>query len=169
MDKHHLHAERQSRLFEKGDLKYLILSLLKDKPGHGYEIMRAMEDSSHGCYTPSAGSVYPTLQMLEDMGYVKSSEKESKKIYTITPEGLQFLKEKKQVIEKIKCQMEDWCEPYSREEFHESIHLLRDTGEMIRQYGNELTDAQWDILQQTIKRLAEEVEEIVKAKKNNDG
>jgi DNA-binding PadR family transcriptional regulator len=72
------------RLFEKGDLKYIILNHVKDKPSHGYEIIRAMEDSFHGFYTPSAGSVYPTLQMLEDMGYVKSSERDGKKVYTIT-------------------------------------------------------------------------------------
>ena len=56
--------ERQPRFFEKGDLKYVILNLLKDKPSHGYEIIRAMEELFHGLYTPSAGSVYPTLQML---------------------------------------------------------------------------------------------------------
>ena len=56
-DRHLFQSERQSRLFEKGDLKYVILNLLKDKPSHGYEIMRALEESFHGFYTPSAGSV----------------------------------------------------------------------------------------------------------------
>ena len=49
--------EGRARLFEKGDLKYVILDLLKDKPRHGYEIIRALEERFHGFYTPSAGSV----------------------------------------------------------------------------------------------------------------
>ena len=72
--------ERKFRLFEKGDLKYVILDLLKDKPSHGYEIIRALEERFHGFYSPSAGSIYPTLQLLEDMGHVKSSEADGKKV-----------------------------------------------------------------------------------------
>ena len=60
--------DRRSRFFERGDLKYVILDLLTDKPRHGYEIIRELEDRFHGFYTPSAGKVYPTLQLLEDMG-----------------------------------------------------------------------------------------------------
>jgi DNA-binding PadR family transcriptional regulator len=59
------HGHGHARFFEKGDLKYVILDLLKDKPRHGYEIIRALEDRFHG-FTPSAGSVYPTLQLLDD-------------------------------------------------------------------------------------------------------
>ena len=80
----------------------MILDLLKDKPSHGYEIIRALENSFHGFYSPSAGSVYPTLQLLEDMGYVKSSEQDGKKVYTITEEGRKFLHEREETIDKIK-------------------------------------------------------------------
>ena len=79
--------ERHAHLFERGHLKYVILDLLKDKPAHGYEIIKALEERFHGFYSPSAGSVYPTLQLLEDMGYVKSSDQDGKKVYTITAEG----------------------------------------------------------------------------------
>ncbi len=54
---------RRTRMFEKGDFKYILLDLLKEKPSHGYEIIRALEDRFHGFYVPSAGSVYPTLQL----------------------------------------------------------------------------------------------------------
>ena len=124
-DRHFFRFERHPRLFEKGDLKYFILNLLKDKPSHGYEIIRAMEESFHGFYTPSAGSVYPTLQMLDDMGYVSSSEQDSKKVYTITEEGKKFLEEQKDVIEKIKGQMKDWWGPRDIGEFHDTMHELR--------------------------------------------
>ena len=108
----HFHEEfgpfRHSRFFEKGDLKYVILDLIKDKPAHGYEIIRALEESFHGFYTPSAGSVYPTLQLMEDLGYVKSSEQDGKKVYTITEEGKKFLQEREETVEKIKKHMHGW-------------------------------------------------------------
>ena len=55
---HFFEFDKHARLFEKGDLKYVILDLLKDKPRHGYEIIRALEERFHGFYTPSAGSVW---------------------------------------------------------------------------------------------------------------
>ncbi len=99
--------EVRSHLFEKGDLKYIILDLLKDKPSHGYEIIRALEERFHGFYTPSAGSVYPTLQLLEDMGYVSSLEQDGKKVYTITEAGKSFLSEREETVHKIKDHVKD--------------------------------------------------------------
>jgi DNA-binding PadR family transcriptional regulator len=91
--------------FSKGDLKYVILDLLKDKPRHGYEIIRELEELSHGLYTPSPGAVYPTLQMLEEMGYAVTTERDGKKIYTITEEGLKFLDERKDSADEVRSQM----------------------------------------------------------------
>lgn len=124
-----------ARLFEKGDLKYVILDLLKDKPGHGYEIIRALEEKFHGFYTPSAGSVYPTLQMLEDMGYVISSEQDGKKTYTITEEGKRFIRERKETMERIREHMRGWCSPETREEMHEIMH---DLGRLFRSIGKKV-------------------------------
>jgi DNA-binding PadR family transcriptional regulator len=76
-------------------MRLVILRLIREKPMHGYEIIKALEEQFHGCYTPSAGSVYPTLQMLEDQGYVRIVEEGGKKIYHITPEGEAFLDNKK--------------------------------------------------------------------------
>lgn len=91
--------------FQKGDLKYVILDLLKDKPRHGYEIIRELEELSHGLYTPSPGAVYPTLQMLEEIGYASATERDGKKIYTITEEGLKFLAERKVSADEVRSQM----------------------------------------------------------------
>jgi len=108
--RHPFEFERRGRMFEKGDFKYVILGILKEKPSHGYEIIRALEDRYYGFYSPSAGSVYPTLQMLEDLGYVKSSEQDGKKIYTITDEGLKFLDECEPTVDKLKEHMRGWWE-----------------------------------------------------------
>ncbi len=91
--------------FHKGDLKYVILDLLKDKPRHGYDIIRELEEQSHGMYTPSPGAVYPTLQMLEEMGYASATERDGKKIYTITEQGHQFLAERKDSADEVRSQM----------------------------------------------------------------
>jgi DNA-binding PadR family transcriptional regulator len=91
--------------FHKGDLKYVILDLLKEKPRYGYDIIRALEERSHGFYTPSPGVVYPTLQMLEEMGYASAAEQDGKKIYTITEEGSKFLSERKDFTDEVKSHM----------------------------------------------------------------
>ena len=91
--------------FQKGDLKYIILDLIKDKTRHGYDIIRELEDQSYGLYKPSPGVIYPTLQMLEEMGYTNSTEQEGKKVYSITQEGLKFLEEKSSVTNDIRNQI----------------------------------------------------------------
>jgi DNA-binding PadR family transcriptional regulator len=92
-------ASRRGMAFQKGDLKFVILGLLQESPRHGYDIIRELEDRSEGLYKPSPGVIYPTLQMLEEMGYTTSREEEGKKVYTITDEGIKFLAEKKETTD----------------------------------------------------------------------
>jgi DNA-binding PadR family transcriptional regulator len=102
--------QRQSRLFKKGDLKYIILDIVKDNPSHGYDITTVLEERFHGLYSPSAGSIYPILQLLENVNYVTSSRKDGKNVYTITDAGKSFLKEQKETTDKIKERFQDlWC------------------------------------------------------------
>ena len=81
------------RFFGRGDLKFALLELLIERPMHGYEMMKALQERSGGLYTASAGSVYPTLQMLEDRDFVTVSEADGKKVHTITDAGRAFLAE----------------------------------------------------------------------------
>ena len=79
-------------MFEQGDLKLVILRLLEEKPRHGYEIIKELESRSAGAYSPSPGTVYPTLTLLEDLGYARAVPEEGgKKIYEITDEGRKHL------------------------------------------------------------------------------
>jgi len=91
--------------FQKGDLKYVILDLLKEKPRYGYDIIRELDERSHGFYAPSPGVVYPTLQMLEEMGHAKSVDRDGKKVYEITEEGQNFLDERKDSADEVRSQM----------------------------------------------------------------
>jgi DNA-binding PadR family transcriptional regulator len=90
------------RMFEQGDLKLVILRLLDEKPRHGYEIIKALEERSGGVYAPSPGTVYPTLALLEDLGYARATPEEGgRKIYEITPEGRAHLAEHRPVVEDL--------------------------------------------------------------------
>jgi DNA-binding PadR family transcriptional regulator len=151
----------QRRIFEKGDLKYIILNLVKDKPSHGYEIMRALEESLQGFYTPSAGSVYPTLQMLEDMGYVASTERDGKKVYAITAEGRKFLEESQEVVAKIQGQMKNWCGPHRHEEFHDSMREFGNLWRLISQRPIRPGTEKWSRIRDVISRARREIEEII--------
>ncbi len=84
------------RMFGRGDLKYGVLAMLEERPKHGYEMIKELEERSGGFYTPSAGAIYPTLQLLEDRGWVTSETVEGKKVYTITSDGRQALAEHRQ-------------------------------------------------------------------------
>ena len=93
---------RAGRIFEQGDLKYVILRLLEEKPRHGYEIIKELEDRFNGAYSPSPGTVYPTLTMLEDLGYTKVTQDEGgRKVYEITPEGSAYLAEHSTTVDSI--------------------------------------------------------------------
>ncbi|NIK79479.1 DNA-binding PadR family transcriptional regulator [Paenibacillus castaneae] len=82
--------ERRScgkRYFGRGGVKFALLKLLDAEPMHGYQMMKALEEQSGGLYVPSAGTIYPTLQMLEERGFVSIQEESGKKIYQITEQG----------------------------------------------------------------------------------
>ena len=76
----------------RGDIKFILLELLKDEPHHGYELIKALEERSAGFYRPSPGMVYPTLQLLEDEGNLTSTTVDNKRVYTITDAGREVLK-----------------------------------------------------------------------------
>lgn len=92
-------GSRMGRLFEQGDLRFLILTLIEEKPRHGYEIIKAIEDKLLGLYSPSPGVIYPTLTLLEEMGYATVAQAEgNKKLYAITDDGKAFLASNQSVM-----------------------------------------------------------------------
>lgn len=71
----------------KGDVRAAVLVLLAEKPMHGYQIIREIEERSGGSWKPSAGSVYPTLQLLNDEGLITAEESNGRKTYALTDAG----------------------------------------------------------------------------------
>jgi DNA-binding PadR family transcriptional regulator len=73
-DGHHRRGGRMGRFFDHGDLRLVVLKLIADKPSHGYELIKAVETAAGGAYTPSPGVIYPTLTLLEELGYVTAAD-----------------------------------------------------------------------------------------------
>jgi len=71
----------------RGDVRPALLTLLQEGPMHGYQMIQELESKSGGRWRPSAGSVYPTLQQLEDEGLVRSEELDGRRTYSLTDEG----------------------------------------------------------------------------------
>jgi DNA-binding PadR family transcriptional regulator len=133
-------GEPGERFFGRGDLKYVILDLLKDQPRHGYDIIRALEGRSGGFYRPSPGSVYPTLQMLEDLGYVEATQQEGKKVYAITDAGRQFLAEQGDVLDDLRSRVAgawgDFTGTASSPELGDLMHELGDLARVLFRLGS---------------------------------
>jgi DNA-binding PadR family transcriptional regulator len=92
----------RERMFEQGDIRLVVLHLLQEKPRHGYEIIKAIQDLAGGEYSPSPGVIYPTLTMLEDIGQARiGDETGGKKQYAITGDGEAFLASQGEVLERI--------------------------------------------------------------------
>lgn len=72
---------------ERGGVRYLVLDALSQRPRHGYEVIQVIEERSGGSYRPSPGVIYPTLQMLEELGHARLVEQENRKVYEITESG----------------------------------------------------------------------------------
>jgi DNA-binding PadR family transcriptional regulator len=97
---------RLGRLFAHGDLRLVVLGLIAEKPRHGYEIIKAIEDQVAGAYSPSPGVVYPTLTLLEELGQITTTPAEGgKKLHSITPEGQAFLDANREELAGLQARM----------------------------------------------------------------
>jgi DNA-binding PadR family transcriptional regulator len=98
------------RFFEAGGVRLAILSLLSEGPKHGYQLMKEMEDRSSGLYRASAGSVYPTLQQLEDEELIQSDQAEGKRVYRITDAGRAELAKDPEAVKRLWERATHWGE-----------------------------------------------------------
>lgn len=110
-DEHHEHhrSGRRGRLFEAGRIKLLVLHLIQQSPKHGYEIIKEISDLVGDGYTPSAGTIYPTLTSLEEMNFITLLDVERKQ-YQITELGKAYLIEQQdkltELLEKLRLRRE---------------------------------------------------------------
>lgn len=105
-------------------MRYLVLDAVAAQPRHGYEIMAAIAERANGRYKPSPGVIYPTLQMLEELGHVKVTEKDEKKVYTITATGRAELAEHADDVDSFYEQSEDVWDDHA-DALRDFMHRIR--------------------------------------------
>ena len=157
---------RGGRMFEQGDLKYVILQLLDEKPRHGYEIIKALEDRLGGMYSPSAGTVYPTLTLLEDLGYASVAVEEGgKKTYSITDEGRAYLAQNRSAVDDIFDRITELGSAFLSDAMMDVNRAFKDVGRATyrgapRVFRDKELAAK---IKETLERAAREIDEIVRA------
>jgi DNA-binding PadR family transcriptional regulator len=119
------------RFFEFGEVRIAILSLLSEGPKHGYQLMKEMKERSGGVYQASAGSVYPTLQQLEDEGLIESEPKDGKRVYKLTAAGKKELEDNPESAQRIWERAESW-EDWGRHIGPEVMAMFGPLGELIK-------------------------------------
>jgi DNA-binding PadR family transcriptional regulator len=118
------------RMFGPGDLRLVLLALIQEKPRHGYELIKELEQKFGGGYAPSPGSVYPTLTLLEELGHVRSATSEgTKRLFEITAEGAQYLRDNEAALNSAQARMEMAARAVSGEtpppDLHHAMHTLK--------------------------------------------
>ena len=157
---------RGGRMFEQGDLKYVILQLLDEKPRHGYEIIKALEERFGGMYSPSAGTVYPTLTLLEDLGYASVAVEEGgKKIYSITDEGRAYLAQNRSAVDDIFERISEFGSTFLSDAFADVNRAFKDVAQATyrgtpRVFRDKDAVAK---IRETLQRAAKEIDEIVRS------
>lgn len=100
--RHHHRGGGLGRFLEHGDLRLLVLHLVGEKPRHGYDIIKAIEEKAGGAYSPSPGVVYPTLTLLEELGHISVTPGEGpRKLHAITAEGEAYLAANREALDAI--------------------------------------------------------------------
>ncbi|MDB5850637.1 MAG: PadR family transcriptional regulator [Rhodoferax sp.] len=100
------------RVFGHGGLRLVLLRLIADKPSHGYELIKAIEERLNGAYTPSPGVIYPTLTLLEDLGYTTVADGSGgRKLYSVTDAGREFLVQNQEAADAMLARMNDAASP----------------------------------------------------------
>jgi DNA-binding PadR family transcriptional regulator len=109
---------------ERGEIRYLVLDAIKDRPRHGYEVIQHIEERAAGTYRPSPGVIYPTLQMLEELGHANVVDQEGRKAYAITDAGRAELEKNQRSVDDFygRVEEEPW-EAYA-EDFAEVMRRL---------------------------------------------
>ena len=169
---HHEHHERHrrhgggrralGRFFAHGDLRLVILNLIADKPRHGYELIKEIEDSVGGAYSPSPGVIYPTLTLLEELNYVEASADGAKKLYTITDEGRAFLTANRATVDALLSRMAEAAGTQGRGRAPGIIRAMENLkmALKLRVASGKLSDEQIDRIAQVIDEAAAKVEKL---------
>lgn len=151
---------RGGQFFESGELSLLILYLIQDTPRHGYEIMKLIENELSGAFSPSPGVVYPTLTMLEEMGFAQVATEGARKLYSITDGGQAELTESKAAVESLLERMKHASHHMARERPPQLIRAMENLRMVLRMRGGQLTQDQLNSVIDIIDGAAKQIERL---------
>ena len=134
----------------RGDVRTAILVLLAEQPRHGYDLIRGMEEKSGGIWKPSPGSIYPTLQVLEDEGLITFASVDGRKVASLTPEGEQWLTDHSGEAQTVFASTESAAKAVA---LRNEMHQLRDAVMLAARQGGGVADEATSILAQTRKDI----------------
>jgi DNA-binding PadR family transcriptional regulator len=104
--RHRHHDGGRRRVFDHGDLRFILLSMIAARPAHGYDLIKALEERMGGGYSPSPGVIYPTLTLLEEQGLANVTAEDGKKLYRATPDGEAFLQANRTTVDAIQVRID---------------------------------------------------------------
>jgi DNA-binding PadR family transcriptional regulator len=143
----------RGRRARRGDIRTALLALLVERPMHGYEMLRELEQRSGAMWKPSAGSVYPTLQLLEDEGLVKGHDVDGRRTFAITDAGKTELKSRKREREGEGMPWEDRGDDPARELREAAISVGEAAMQVARVASGEPVARALEILRDARRRL----------------
>lgn len=154
---------RAAKMLASGDLQLIILALLSEKPRHGYEIIKQVEEHSSGTYSPSPGMVYPALTYLEETGYAASESEGTKKLYRITEAGTAYLNENRASVEETLDQLARFGRRLSefQKQFEEQQNEEREDSESDSRHG---IKAEWREARQEFRELRNDLKAALREK-----
>ncbi|GAA5002165.1 PadR family transcriptional regulator [Acinetobacter puyangensis] len=150
---------RRSRLFEAGRIKLLVLYLIQQQPKHGYEVIKAISDLVGGGYTPSAGTIYPTLNTLEEAGLIITPDAEAEpKQYQITEAGQLHLQQQQDLLDKLLEKLQMKRSLQENDQYRDIYRAMENLKTALR-----LQLAATDIEQEKIYSIAEKIDQVAVA------
>jgi DNA-binding PadR family transcriptional regulator len=146
-------------MFDPGALRLVVLGLIAEEPRHGYDVIKALEARFQGAYSPSAGAIYPMLQMMEETDLVTSTTTGNKRLYTITDQGLAYLDENRAELDKINGQLDNASGEIHGAALGEEMHALSFALRSKLRSGS-LTAEKAEQLREILKRVRREIEDL---------
>ncbi|HTZ89537.1 MAG TPA: PadR family transcriptional regulator [Alloacidobacterium sp.] len=155
---HRFGGDFGGRLFDNGELRFVILQLIAEKPSYGYEIIKAIGERLSGIYAPSPGVVYPTLTMLEEEGLATvASTDGAKKLYTITEAGQAELKANKALVDALFARIEKVGSAFGRGRSPQIMRAMHNFKLALK-----LRFAQGDLTKEQVSKIAEIIDAAAK-------
>ena len=147
---------RSRRMFDGGELRLVLLKLIADEARHGYDLIRQIEELTGGAYAPSPGVVYPTITLLDDMGFIAQQQSEgAKKAFAITEAGTAELEANRELVEALFARLSAIGEERQRTD---QTSIRRAMGNLREAVFNRLSAGDFD--EETLHRLVALVDEV---------